>query len=208
MSGSMPSKAAEAVSRRAGLVAAVGLALMLGGCGMLSLGAGSIDTFDLAAASHVKTSHATGQQILIPEPVALKSLDTERIVVRPKPAEINYFSGAQWSDRLPRLVQSRLIETFENSGKVRAGRPGQGLSIDYQVVTAIRSFDYDASAHKARVEISAKLMNDHTGKVVAEDVFSSETDCSSDTASAVTGALRAGLDRELQAIVGWTLKRI
>ncbi|MDR3495099.1 MAG: ABC-type transport auxiliary lipoprotein family protein [Ancalomicrobiaceae bacterium] len=197
-----------AIGRRMGLWGVIGVALALGGCSMLSFGSGSVDTFDLSAATRVKASHATGAQILVPEPVALKSLDTERIVVRPSPAEINYFSGAQWSDRLPRLVQSRLIETFENSGKARAGRPGQGLQIDYQVVTAIRAFEYDASQRKAHVEISAKLMNDHTGKVVAEDVFLAEIDCANDTAAAVTAALRTGLDRELQSIVGWTLKRI
>ena len=38
----------------------------------------------------------------------------------PAPAAINYLSGAQWSDRAPKLVQARLVDSFRNSGRVRS----------------------------------------------------------------------------------------
>ena len=200
----VPSRVGRAPGRA--LVVSALLGLLLGGCSVLPTG--SIDTYDLSATSQATSARTVSAQVLVPEPVALKALDTERILVRPKPSEINYYPGAQWSDRLPKLVQSRLIESFENSAHVRAGRPGQGLLIDYQVVTEIRAFEYDATTRKARIEISAKLMNDHTGRVVTSEVFRSEVDCASDSAKAVVTALDAALDLQLKAIIGWAIKRI
>ena len=40
-------------------------------------------------------------------------------MVRPKADQVSYYKGIAWSDRLPRLVQTRMIETFQNSGAVK-----------------------------------------------------------------------------------------
>ena len=190
------------------LAAAALLVAGLTGCSVLGGGDKALATFDLAAPAGVKSTRSVSAQVLIPEPVALKALDTERIVVRPSPNEISYYPGAQWSDRLPRLVQNRLVQTFENSGRVRAGTPGQGLSIDYQVVSDLRAFNYDVAGKQAHVEISVKLMNDHDGKVVATQVFSGTGPVTSDDAGGVTTALDQVLEAQMQAIVAWTVKRI
>jgi cholesterol transport system auxiliary component len=88
-------------------------------------------------------------------------------------SEIQYLSKAQWSDKLPRMVQAKLVEAYENSGKLGGvGIPGQGLAIDYQVVTDIRAFEIDTgNGSQAVVEISAKILNDRNGSVRAQKVF-------------------------------------
>ncbi len=192
--------------RMASVVA--GLCVALAGCSLLGGGSSALATFDLDAPTGAAATHATAAQVLVPEPVALKALDTERIVVRPSANEISYYPGAQWSDRLPRLVQNRLVQTFENAGRIRAGTPGQGLSIDYQVLTDLRAFDYDAATKTGRVEISVKLMNDHDGKVVATQLFSGEAPVAADNAGSVASALDTALETQMQAIVAWTAKRI
>ena len=195
---------------RAGGLSLLMLALVggLAGCGSLGGGGEALATYDLTAPAGVKSGKSDARQILIPEPAALKALDTTRIVVRPSPTEIAYFPGAQWSDRLPKLIQSRLVETFENSGKVRAGTPGQGLSIDFQVLTDLRAFNYDAANKLAHVEIAVKLMNDKDGKVVASQIFTGDGAVAGDSAAKVTGALDEVLEQQMQAIVSWTVKRI
>jgi cholesterol transport system auxiliary component len=91
----------------------------LAGCS--SLGGGSnkaLDTYDLAVPDvATKGSHKTKVQILIAEPQALKALDSENIVVRSDASSIQYLGGAQWGDRLPKIVQARLVQAFENSGR-------------------------------------------------------------------------------------------
>ena len=72
---------------------------------------------------------------------------------------------AVWSDTLPNLLQARLVETLQNSGRVRAAAlPGQGLLIDYQVVMDIRAFEF--SDEGAVAEFAVKLMDDRNGRVV------------------------------------------
>jgi phospholipid/cholesterol/gamma-HCH transport system substrate-binding protein len=67
-------------------------------------------------------------QLVIPEPTALVVIDAQTILVRPAPAE-SPAQPALWSDSLPKLVQAKLIETFDNAGYLRAvGRPSEGFA--------------------------------------------------------------------------------
>ncbi len=61
-------------------------------------------TFGLTAARVEDGRSPPNRQILVPEPQALKALDSEQIVVRLAGSEMQYLGGARWSDRLPRLV--------------------------------------------------------------------------------------------------------
>ncbi len=181
-------------------------AALLAGCGTTAKN----DTYDLSAASVDGSGpSAKNKQILIADPTALKALNSDQIVIRVSPSEIQYLSRSQWSDTLPRMVQAKLVEAFENSGKLGGvGKPGQGLAIDYQVVSDIRSFEIDASSgNRAVVEISVKILNDRNGTVRAQQVFRATAAAGGDNAGFVKG-----LDRAFTAvtdqIVGWTLKSI
>lgn len=199
----------HSLSRRSwlkGTVVALPLvALSLSGCGT----AAKNDTFDLSANVSGEGPSAKSRQILIADPTALSALNSEQIVIRVSPSEIQYLSKAQWSDKLPRMVQSKLVEAFENSGKLGGvGTPGQGLAIDYQVVTDIRSFEIDAAnGNQAVVEISAKILNDRNGSVRDQKVFRAAV-----PAGVGNPAFVKALDRAFAAvadqIVGWTLRSI
>lgn len=181
-------------------------AALLAGCGTTAKN----DTYDLSAAAVDGTGpSAKNRQILIADPTALKALSSDQIVIRVSPSEIQYLSRAQWSDTLPRMVQSKLVEAFENSGKLGGvGKPGQGLAIDYQVVTDIRSFEIDAaSGNQAVVEISAKILNDRNGTVRAQQVFRATATAGADNPGFVKG-LDHAFTAVIDQIVGWTLKSI
>ena len=79
--------------------------------------------------------------------------------------------------RLPSIVQDKLVQAFENSGQVGGvGRPGDGLAIDFKIITAIRAFEIKADrGERAVVELSVKVLNDRNGVVVATRVFSAST---------------------------------
>ena len=48
-----------------------------------------------------------------PEPTAVAMLETQRFLFSP-PQEYPEFAEAMWADALPKLIQARLIESFEN----------------------------------------------------------------------------------------------
>jgi len=185
---------------------AAGLAGFVAACSAV-LPTPSVDTYDLARPTVARAGAGRTLQVLVPEPASDRAVDTDRIVVRPSATEIAYFSGAQWADRLPRLVQSRLVDALQASGRFRAaGRPGQGLAIDRQVVTEIRAFDYEASAHRVVIALSIKLMDDRSGRVIAAEAFRAEEPSGDDAKSAVAAFDRAQA-RLLPEIVAWVAKR-
>ena len=67
-------------------------------------------------------------QIVVPELTAVLAFDTQRILVRPNSKEPS-FVDAQWSDSLLKLVQAKVIQSFENAD-VAASRPTEGLGGD------------------------------------------------------------------------------
>jgi cholesterol transport system auxiliary component len=168
-------------------------------------------TYDLAAPESIPQVNAgTAAQIMIPEPKAIKVLDSENIVVTSGPT-ISYYPEAQWPDRLPKLFQARAIEAFEQSRRARAvGRPGEGLSIDYQVLIDIRSFAFDTYGSRGigRVEVFAKLVNDRNGRVVANRKIVGEAPVGRDDAQDVVAGLNAAMDQVLVELVRWTVSNI
>jgi cholesterol transport system auxiliary component len=178
----------------------------LSGCG----GAAKNDTFALSAMPEVAGPKATKKQILIPEPGALKALDSENVVIRISDSEIQYLAKAQWGDRLPKMVQAKLVEAYENSGRLGGvGLPGQGLAIDFQVVTDIRAFQIETDGgDRAHIEISAKILNDRNGEVRAQRVFSATAPVNGAGNPAFIAALDAAFAEVTRDMVAWTLKSI
>lgn len=180
------------------------LAALLSGCGSKA----NNDTFDLSLTPSGEGPSARNRQILVPEPTAVKMLDSDQVVIRVSPSELQYLANSRWGDRLPRLVQSKLVEAFENSGRLGGvGKPGQGLAIDYQIVTDIRNFEVvTKGARFADVEISAKLLNDRNGTVKAQSVFKATVPVSGTENRRYIEALDKAFAKVGAEIVDWSLK--
>ena len=192
------------------LVAAA-LAVFLPGCALVGGGSAPLDTYELTAASPGETGPRRSRtQILIAEPSALKSLDSENVVIKPTAAEVQYLKGAQWADRLPKVVQARLAQAFQETGRLGGvGKPGEGLAIDFQVVTDIRAFEVRTDGpDTAVVELSVKIVNDRNGTVRAQKVFRGSAPVGGAGNPAFVMALDAAFAGVTADIVAWTLKAI
>jgi cholesterol transport system auxiliary component len=148
-------------------------------------------------------------QILVSEPTALKAYDSQSIVIRSSETSLEYLKNAQWGDRLPKIMQARLIEMFENSGKFSGvGRIGDGLLIDHHILTTIRAFHITASGQKkAEVEIYAKLLNEKNGIVLASKTFKESLPAGSNQASFID-ALNKCFQNLSQEIVAWSFENL
>ena len=75
---------------------------------------------------------AATAQLVIPEPTALVTLDTQKIIVDPSAGDP--LENAQWNDSLPKVLQERFIEGFEKSRYVGAvARPMDSITPDFQL---------------------------------------------------------------------------
>jgi len=169
------------------------------------------NTYDITApATFPGLKAGTRAQVLILEPAAVKVLDSQDIVIKPSDEVVEYLGKSQWSDRLPKLIQARLIESFENTGKARAvAKPGDGLVIDYQIVSSIREFQANLEgSNEAAVSISVKLVSDRSGKVVRSEIFTANVPLSSTEPLAVVSALNRAFAQVARDIVQWTLRAV
>lgn len=195
--------------RKIGAVGSVSLLLaaLLAGCGTTPL-----DTFNLSAPKPAVSSPSRKSlQLLVPTPTALKALDSENIVISSAPGSIEYLKGAQWGDRLTNIVQSRLVQAYENTGVFGGvGRPGDGLAINYQILTDLRMFGVQVSggSRTAVVELAIKLMNDKTGEVRSTRVFRNSAPVRGTGNAAYVKALDAAFDRTVNEIVSWTVSSL
>lgn len=136
-------------------------------------------TFDLSSSdfdNNINKYHKKPIQLLVLEPNSTKFYDSENIIVKNSLNSLAYLGSSQWADRLPSLVQNRLIESFENSHLFKAvDRPGQRMVFNYELITNIRDFNIcvlDDNNIEAKITIDAKLLDEHTGKVKATHIFS------------------------------------
>lgn len=186
------------------------LPFALAGCAAIGGVRPTADTYELGVPTISEASPVRrGTQILIAEPQALKALDSQNIVVRTDPLTIRYLDESQWSDRLPRLVQMRLAQGFQNSGRFKGvGLPGQGLAIDYQIVTEIRSFGIEAGSNTAEVAIAVKILNDRNGIVASERIFEARAVAAGSSNPAYVAAIDRAFENVARDVVAWVTSRI
>lgn len=177
------------------------LALSLAACGV----GPAPTTYDLSAPVSRGGAGLAGQMV-VASPTALQTLSDQKIMVRDGNGTISFLGGGQWADRLPNLIQARLINTFENSSKIRAvALPSAGIIADYQLVSDIRSFFVVTPENEAVVELSVRLINAKTGHIVRGCVFTARRPVAggSVNAGSAASALNDALSSVLLEIVSW-----
>lgn len=161
-------------------------------------------TFDLTAPRQKVRGGSVEGQVAVAEPVAIQVFEAERILVKDAANSVSFLGGGQWADRLPRLVQARIVQTFENASRLKAvSRTGDRITADYLLSTEIRAFQINAAAGEAMVEISAKVVDDRSGRITNARVFTGRVPVAAIDAVNATQALDRALSIVLLDIVRW-----
>lgn len=140
------------------------------------------------------------------EPISLAVLESEKIVVRPPHGAVAHLSNAQWSDRLPKLLQARLVQAFENGSRLRTvSRPGERVFADFQLLTDVRAFQIAVGGDVpvAEVEISAKVVADRAGRIVAARIFRATVPAAAADGPGAVQALDEAFQRVAAELVQW-----
>jgi phospholipid/cholesterol/gamma-HCH transport system substrate-binding protein len=127
--------------------------------------------YDLTApTSFPAVKDSSSAQLAVAEPTVTLQLDTQRILVVP-PGSRPGFADAQWGDAIPKLVQTRLVQAFENFSLQRAvTRATTDVSADQQLLVDIRSFHVAEKDASAEVVMTAKVVG-RDGRVLASKIF-------------------------------------
>jgi phospholipid/cholesterol/gamma-HCH transport system substrate-binding protein len=166
--------------------------------------------YDLTAPSEFPSIDAASRgQLAVAEPSSLIMLDSRKILVRPSPGDDATFARAEWSDNVPKLLQSKIIQTFENAGlsrnvsrSVEAGIPDKVLAID------VRKFGISTTPEPiAEVEFSARILAEN-GRIVEARVFRSSAPVAELKAAAAAAAIDRAFGQSARELVTWVQSRI
>ena len=132
------------------------------GCSILPSSGPVPDLYTLTATPSTGLE-AVEWPLAIEEPVPTGGLGTDRIAVRPSPLELQYFSKVRWAERVPRMIQTLLIQSFQDSGAFPAvTRQPIGLHRGHSLRTELRAFEVEkfakGQAPLVRVAITAQLV--------------------------------------------------
>ena len=128
--------------------------------------------FDLVAPTDFAPSKKTIKgQISVPEPTATVMLQTQRMLFLPT-REVPAFANMQWSDSIPKMLQTKLVQGFENADIDHSPlRAMDGLEADYQLVIDVRNFQVKSDPDStAEIGFSARILA-KDGHVVASRIF-------------------------------------
>jgi cholesterol transport system auxiliary component len=150
-------------------------------------------------------------QVLIDEPLAPAGLDTTRIALSRSAVSIEYFADSEWTDRVPLMVQTALLESFEDSKALSAiNRESVGLQADFILKTEIRHFEalYDSpnQAPEVWVAIIARLVNPSGRDIVSQTSFERRVRAEINDVPQIVLAFEEALEGVMQEIVVWTAR--
>jgi phospholipid/cholesterol/gamma-HCH transport system substrate-binding protein len=141
----------------------------------------------------------------VPEPIASATLETQKILIRSNGGEVSFLDHGQWSDSLPKLLQAKVVQSFENANYLRSvARPFEGLAADHQLLLDIRTFQLSASAElpSAEIEFSAKIIADN-GRILDARILRATAPAAVIDAPAATSALGEAFGRLAVDLVVW-----
>src|SRR6185437_15947258 len=117
------------------------------------------------------------------------------------------FADALWADSIPKLLQARLIEGFENydiaHAPLRAPDIGQ---TDFQLLIDVRRFRIAIeSGPAAEIGLSARIV-DKNGKVLASRLFEEREQFANVAPAEAVAAFNEAFSRLAKNVIVWTLQ--
>lgn len=148
-------------------------------------------------------------QLTVEAPIAEAGLNTARIALRRSPVSLEYFERANWIDTAPIMVQTLIVESFENSNRIVAvARQSVSLRADYSLLSDLREFqaEYDGqSTPLVRVRLSAKLVKMPQRTIIATLTAEHTTRAKGTDLESIVWAFDAALGKSIKRIVEWAL---
>ncbi len=166
-------------------------------------------TYDLRALENAAPAGQTIKaQLAIPEPTAVVMLETQRFLFSPA-QDHPEFAEALWADNIPKLLQARLIDSFENydlaHAPLHAADVGQA---DFQIVIDVRRFQIAVdSGPAAEIGLSARIL-DKDGKIIASRLFEESEKFEKVEPPSAVAAFNNAFDRIAKNMIAWTVQAL
>jgi len=140
-------------------------------------------------------------QLAVEAPAAAANLNTGRIALALTPTSSDYYAKAAWTDRAPLMVQTRIVDSFENTKKIVAvARESIGIRSNYVLQPDLRNFEalyYYGKPPIVRVRIIAKLVRMPDRQIIGVASFERCVRARADKVAKVVQAFDQALGSEI-----------
>ncbi len=149
-------------------------------------------------------------QLAVDQPAAPAALDSERIALTLAPLRLDYFANAAWSDRAPAMIQSLVIESLMDAGRIRVvTRPSGEVRPDATLMIDLERFDAEyrgAEPPEIHVRLVCRIVRERTA-IAVRTFEGTARPAHNDTPDIV-----AGFDTAFHAVLGelqpWTADQL
>jgi cholesterol transport system auxiliary component len=194
-------------------IALTAVAALLSGCTLLAAAEEQTDLYQATPKSTFEPDMPTVLwQLAVDVPVSAANLNTGRIAISQSPTSYDYYTKTAWTDRAPLMVQTRIVDSFENSHKIVAvSRESIGLRANYVLQPDLRNFEamyfYDKNKPPiAHVRIVAKLVRLPDRQIIGVATFERCVRSREDKIPKVVEAFDQALGSVIKQLVAWTLR--
>ena len=167
-------------------------------------------TYDLTpATAFPQIAKTIKAQLVVPDPNAIILFDTQKILIRNGEGTYSNINNAQWADNLPKLIQARIVQSFENARQLGAvSRPLEQLTAQYRLELTVRGFQIALEpSPNAVVDVTVRLVSDK-GAVADARAFTASIPAKSTEAPDAVAALNQAFAKVAGEIVVWTVGAI
>ena len=149
-------------------------------------------------------------QLAVEVPVSAASLNTGRIAIQMSPTSTDYYAKVAWTDRAPLMVQTRIVDSFENTRKIVAvARESIALRANYVLQPDLRNFEamyFYGQPPIVKVRIIAKLVRMPDRQIIGVASFERCVRARADKVPKVVDAFDQALGSVIKRLVSWTLR--
>jgi phospholipid/cholesterol/gamma-HCH transport system substrate-binding protein len=165
-------------------------------------------TYDLRALQNEGPAGKTvNVQWTIPEPTAVAMLETQRFLFSPT-QDYPGFAEAMWADALPKLLQARLIESFENYDIAHAPLRTDLGQAEFQLLIDLRRFRIAVDMKPiAEIGLSARIV-DKNGKTIASRLFEESEGLDKVEPPQAAEAFSAAFGRIAKNMIAWAVQTL
>lgn len=193
------------------LFAAAMAALFLSGCQLIDAATETQDLYTVTPKSTFDPDlPAVYWQLAVEAPAAAANLNTGRIAIAMTPTSTDYYAKSAWTDRAPLMVQTRIVDSFENTRKIVAvARESIGIQPNYVLQPDLRNFEamyYYGKPPIVRVRIISKLVRMPDRQIIGVSSFERCVRAREDSIPKVVQAFDQALGSVIKRLVAWTLR--
>jgi cholesterol transport system auxiliary component len=191
--------------------ACAALAVVLPGCELIKAAEEPTDLYTVTPKSTFESNMPdVFWQLAVEVPVAAANINTGRIAIAMTPTSSDYYAKTAWTDRAPLMVQTRIVDSFENSHKIVAvARESIGLRANYVLNTDLRNFEamyFYGGTPIAHVRLVAKLVRMPDRQIIGDATFERCVRARVDKVPKVIEAFDQALGSVMKRLVAWTLR--